>query len=96
MTRCAISSIRYTRRRVLSPKQSVAADYAHIGDPHGEPLDEKNPFLSMWLSGANAVAGKARSAGKAEAGRQQTGMIKQATRFWTGAWFAALKPKRRR
>ncbi|MFZ1428985.1 MAG: hypothetical protein WAS21_19695 [Geminicoccaceae bacterium] len=60
------------------------------------PWTKKNPFLSMWLSGANALAGKARSAGKAETGRQQTGMIKQATRFWTGAWFAALKPKRRR
>jgi hypothetical protein len=46
-----------------------------------KPWTKKNPFLSMWLSGANAVAGKARSAGKAEAGRQQTGMVKQATRF---------------
>ena len=37
------------------------------------PWTKKNPFLSMWLSGANALAGKARIAGKAEAGRQQTG-----------------------
>ena len=27
------------------------------------PWTKKNPLLSMWLSGANAVAGKARSAG---------------------------------
>lgn len=60
------------------------------------PWTKKNPFLSMWLSGANALAGNARSAGKAEAGRQQAGMIKQATRFWTGAWLTAIKPKRRR
>ena len=31
------------------------------------PWLKKNPFMSMWLSGANAVAGKARSAGAAEA-----------------------------
>ena len=33
------------------------------------PWTKKNPLLSMWLSGANAVAGKARSAGAAAAGR---------------------------
>ena len=31
------------------------------------PWTKKNPLLSMWLSGANAVAGRARQAGKAEA-----------------------------
>jgi len=56
----------------------------------------------MWLSGANAVAGKARSAGAAAAKRQQTSLVKQAVRFWSGAWSAdteparAKKPKRRR
>jgi hypothetical protein len=35
----------------------------------------------MWLSGANAVAGKARSAGTAEVKRQQTGMAKQGARL---------------
>src|SRR5437763_727308 len=33
------------------------------------PWTKKNPILSLWLSGANAVAGKARSAGTAEAKR---------------------------
>ena len=59
------------------------------------PWTKKNPFMSLWLSGANALAGKARSAGKAEVRRQQTGMVKQVSRFWSNAWLAALKPKRR-
>jgi hypothetical protein len=39
------------------------------------PWTKKNPLLSLWLSGANAVAGKARSAGTAEAKRQQTSLV---------------------
>jgi hypothetical protein len=57
------------------------------------PWTKKNPLLSMWLSGANALAGKARSAGMAEMKRQQTSSIKQAARFWSGAWLAAVKAK---
>ena len=60
------------------------------------PWLKKNPFMSMWLSGANALAGKARAAGTAETSRQQTSLTKQATRFWSDAWLAAVKPKRRR
>ena len=57
------------------------------------PWTKKNPLLSMWLSGAHAVAGKARSAGAAETKRQQTSLIKEAARFWGGAWLAGSKPK---
>lgn len=60
------------------------------------PWTKKNPFLSMWLSGAHALAGKARAAGTAEMGRRRTSSTKQATRFWSDAWLAAAKPKRRR
>jgi hypothetical protein len=42
----------------------------------------------MWLSGANAVAGKACGAGVAEMRRQQTSVTKQAARFWSGTWLA--------
>ena len=59
------------------------------------PWLKKNPFMSMWLTGANAIIGKARSAGAAELGRQRTSATKQATRFLTDAWLAALKPKLR-
>jgi hypothetical protein len=49
----------------------------------------------MWLSGANALAGKARSAGTAEMKRQQTSVANQAAHFWSGAWLAdtKLQPK---
>jgi hypothetical protein len=57
------------------------------------PWTKKNPLLSMWLSGANALAGKARGAGAAEAKRRQTGLAQQATRLWSGAWLADAKPK---
>ena len=57
------------------------------------PWTKKNPLLSMWLSGANAVAGKARGAAAAEAKRQRTGLAKQAVSFWSGAWLAGTKPE---
>ena len=62
------------------------------------PWTKQNPFMSMWLSGANAVTGKARSLGAAEAGRQRTQIARTVTRFWTDAWLgtAAPKPKTRR
>ena len=57
------------------------------------PWTKKNPLLSMWLSGANAAAGKARSAGAAEAKRQQTSLAKQAASFWSGGLLGVTKPK---
>ena len=60
------------------------------------PWTKKNPLLSMWLSGAHALAGKARGAGAAEAKRQQASLLRQAARFWSGAGRVAAKPKRRR
>lgn len=59
------------------------------------PWTKKNPLLSMWLSGANALTGKARSVGTAEMKRQQTSSTKKAARFWSGAWLAAGKAKPR-
>ena len=53
------------------------------------PWGKKNPFLSMWLSGANAIAGAARSRVTAEAKRQTSAAItrgtKQATKQMTDA-----------
>jgi hypothetical protein len=44
------------------------------------PWTKKNPFMSMWLSAANAWAGAARGAMASEMGRQQKAAIKAATR----------------
>jgi hypothetical protein len=45
------------------------------------PWMKKNPFLSMWLSGANSIAGSARNQMKA-----------QGTRMVTDFWRNALTP----
>ena len=65
------------------------------------PWLKKNPFMSMWLSGANAVAGSARSLATAEGKRQATAMrtqgAKQIADFWTGALAApAPAPRKKR
>lgn len=60
------------------------------------PWTKKNPLMSMWLSGANAAAGCTRGHATAEANKQRASLAKQTTRFWTGAWLAATKPKRNR
>jgi hypothetical protein len=63
-------------------------------------LTKKNPFMSLWLSGANKVAGTGRGLWQAAARKQQTAMIheagKMATNFWTSALKTPSKPKRRK
>jgi hypothetical protein len=63
----------------------------------------KNPFLSLWLSQANAWAGAMRGFWTAELQRQQTQMMNEMTqqmlRFWTGGWMTpptAAAPRRDR
>lgn len=67
------------------------------------PFTKKNPFMSMWMSGANHVIGKTRSAMHAATRRQQAAAVTEATRaatsFWSGffsAAFAGKRPKTRR
>ncbi len=52
--------------------------------------------MSMWLSSANAAAGRARGHATLETNKQKASLAKQTTRFWTGTWLAATKPKRNR
>jgi hypothetical protein len=62
----------------------------------------RNPFLSAWLSGANAWAGAARGILGGQVRRQQSAALneiaRQAARFWTGAAFGPPpgKPPRER
>lgn len=66
------------------------------------PWLKKNPYMSMWLSGANAVAGSMRGKATAQAKRQTSAAITDATRYifslWAGTLAAspAAKPARRR
>jgi hypothetical protein len=52
------------------------------------PWVKKNPFLSMWLSGANAIIGSARGHATAQAKRQ-------ASTLWSTS-LTPRKPKKRR
>ena len=62
------------------------------------PWTKKNPLMSIWLSGANAVAGSARSRAIAEGKRQAATMVTQGTKqiidFWTGK--SAAQPAKRK
>jgi hypothetical protein len=58
------------------------------------PWLKKNPFMSMWMSSANRVAGSMRGRVAGEAKRQSAQATRQAgndwIKLWTGAATAAL------
>lgn len=64
------------------------------------PWTKKNPFMSMWLSGANAAIGSARGRATAETKRQANAMATETTKqmidLWAGAWTLPGKTKRKR
>ena len=64
------------------------------------PWLKKNPFMSMWLSGANSVANGARTRIAAEAKRQTTTAVNKAASdmftLWTDAMTGGRAPKRKR
>ncbi len=64
------------------------------------PWLKKNPFLSMWLSGANSVTGAARGQAIAEGRRQASSAMTEATKqmasFWTLPITTEVTKKKRR
>jgi hypothetical protein len=54
------------------------------------PWLKKNPFMSMWLSGANAVGGTLSSRAKGQVKRQAASAMTQASNDVVRAWTAAL------
>ena len=67
----------------------------------GNPWLKKNPFMSVWLSGANSVANSARGRIAAEAKRQSTKAVNKAASDMFNIWNDAMlikptAPKRRR
>jgi hypothetical protein len=54
------------------------------------PWLKKNPFMSMWLSGANAVAGSLRGHATAQAKRQTASAMKKATNDIFNVWSSGL------
>ena len=57
------------------------------------PWLKKNPFMSLWLSTANRMAGSLRSQATAEAKRQVNAAVKEATRQTLKLGSEALTPK---
>ena len=55
----------------------------HEASVMSNPWTKKNPFMSMWLSGANAVANRARGHATAAAKRHGVAVARQAARGWT-------------
>ena len=64
------------------------------------PWLKKNPFLSIWLSGANAVlgsvTGQARAAGQRETKRMMTKSTNEVSEFWRAALSPAKRPVKRK
>jgi hypothetical protein len=56
------------------------------------PWTKKNPFMSMWLSQANRVAGAARSRATAEVHRQMSTAMTQGTNQMIDFWAKAFTP----
>ena len=56
------------------------------------PWLKKNPFLSMWLSGANAAMGHGRSQALAAMRRQSAAMTSQYMQDWMRIWTSSAKP----
>lgn len=57
------------------------------------PWTKKNPFLSMWLSGANAIGGAARGHAARESRRQASTAVSNATKQVSDFWMQALTGK---
>ena len=57
----------------------------------------KNPFMSMFLSGANRVAGAARAQATAAVKREAANNTRQMTKAWTDLMTGSVPaPKRKR
>ena len=56
------------------------------------PWLKKNPFLSMWLSGANAVAGSARGQMTAQINRQSKAVAAAVAKEFVAAALTPPKP----
>lgn len=56
----------------------------------------KNPFMSMFLSQANRVAGSARAQATAAVKREAAKNMTQMTKVWTDAMFPLAQPPKRK
>lgn len=65
----------------------------------GNPWLKKNPYLSLWLSGVNAMAGAAQGQARNAAARNATTVTRQMSQAVMDVWLAPLavsKPRRKK
>jgi hypothetical protein len=60
------------------------------------PWIKKNPFLSMWLSGANAVVSSMRARATAESKRQAQAIVRESAKQVVNFWSGFLTPSSRK
>ena len=56
------------------------------------PWMKKNPFMSMWLSGANSVANSVRGQAAAQVKRQANTAMTKASKDIVDAWAGMMMP----
>ena len=56
----------------------------------------KNPFMSMFLSGANKIAGSARAQATAAVKRETAKNARQMTKAWTDTLIPGVAPARKK
>jgi hypothetical protein len=60
------------------------------------PWLTRNPWLSVWLSGANTVFGAARAQAQRNANRMMADSVTRAVGAWSAALPSSAKPARKR
>ena len=96
MQRCATDHTFLLLKARLDDRSWVSRE---AGEVSYNPWGKKNPYLSMWLSGANAVFGAMRSRAIGAAHRQTKAAIDEGTRQAIAFWGLGPRPrstKRRR
>ena len=64
---------------------------------HNHRCPMKNPFMSMFLSGANRIAGSARAQATAAVKREAAKNTRQMSKAWTDMMLGTIStPKRKR
>jgi hypothetical protein len=59
------------------------------------PWLTRNPWLGLWLSGANTLVGAARAESRRNANRRVNDSVARALHAWSAAMVAAKRPRKR-
>lgn len=70
----------------------IVPNLSYPEPPVSNPFLKKNPFMSMWLSGANQMLSAGRAQWEAAAKQQQSAMMREANKAVTEFWTEALNP----